>query len=58
MEKTRALTALKRFLERDDSMAPGGGRKVTMAELQQLSGEDRRSLGALAAAELGVELED
>lgn len=42
--------AIKQFFEQ------GGGRKVTLDELKKLSNDERAQLGALAAAELGVEI--
>ena len=49
------MVALKRFLERDDEISPGGGRKVPVAELKALTEADKLELGPLACAELGVE---
>ncbi len=36
--------------------AKDGGREVTLAEMKELTREDRAELGALAAKELGVEI--
>lgn len=49
----KALTAIKRYFEQEPH-----GRKVPMDELKSLSNEDRQELGAFAAKELGVELDD
>ena len=45
------IKALKTFFESD------GGRRLTMDELKELSKEERAELIALAAIELGVEIE-
>ncbi len=45
------VKAIRTFFEAD------GGRKVNMEELKTLPLEDRRELAALAAAQLGVELD-
>lgn len=55
--KTTNVKAIKTFFERDDQFAPGGGRKVGMAELKDLTPDDRAELGVLCAAELGMEVE-
>lgn len=44
--------AIKTFFEKN------GGRKVTLNELNALSSKERRDMGALAAAKLGVTLAD
>ena len=56
-EKNTKYAVIKRFFQREDVFAPNGGQKVTLDELKQLSIEDARELGELAAIELGVELE-
>ena len=58
----KALEAVKTFFERADKIAPGGGRKVTNQELIEFTkgnpGGGMRALAELAAAELGVQLND
>lgn len=49
-----ATTALKRFMEREDSISQAGGRKLTMDELKALTKAEREELGQLAAIELGI----
>jgi hypothetical protein len=51
MEKISNVRAIKQFFEKDD------GRTVTMAEMKELTVQDRIELGKLAAIELGYELE-
>ena len=46
------LGAIKRFFELD------GGRKLIMEEVRALSDEEKTELGSLAAAELGVTLQE
>lgn len=48
----KAIVAIKRFFEADPH-----GRKVEMAELKELSMEERDELGRLCADALGVEFE-
>lgn len=45
------VTAIKKFFEKD------GGRPVDMKELRALAPADRTELGALAAKELGCEIQ-
>jgi len=47
--------ALKKYLERDDAISPGGGKPLKMTELKELSNDERAELGKLAAAALGEE---
>jgi hypothetical protein len=47
----KPLECIRKFFEGN------GGRTVTVAEVKALSGEERKMLAALAAKELGVELE-
>ncbi len=57
-DKIASLTAIKRFMERSDNLCVGAeGRKVGMDEIKALSADDRKSLGELAAAQLGVEIQ-
>lgn len=51
-EKIGRVKAIKDFFEAD------GGRKVTTAELKELSNADRQELAELCAVELGRELLD
>ena len=50
MEKMTRIKAIRTFFEAD------GGRKLAMSELKELTADDRKELGELAAKELGVEL--
>lgn len=52
MEKLSRIKIIKTFFEAD------GGRKVTFEELKALSLSQRTELSRLAAAELGVEIEE
>lgn len=49
METISPVQAIKRYFADDP-------RPVSLAELKELSQEDRKELGALAAKELGLEL--
>lgn len=51
-EKMSRLKAIRTFFESGEN-----GRKLTMDELKALTPDDKKELGELAAAELGVELE-
>jgi len=58
MEKMKPITAIKRYFEHADKIAPDGGRKFEgVKEFKELTIDDKAELGALAAAELGIELE-
>jgi len=48
--------AIKTFFEQADSIAPEGGKKVTIQEAKLLNREDIKELGSLCAAVLGVEI--
>lgn len=56
----KAVQAIKKFFERPDAftVSEEGGRKLTIPELKELSSEDKRELGQLAAAELGETFEE
>ena len=56
-EAMSRVTAIKTFFERQDDIAPSGGRKVTMDELRLLSNDDREELAELAARELGTTID-
>ena len=57
-ETMSSVVAIKRYMERVDSIAPNGGQKVTTTEMKDLTKADRTELGALAARELGVEIKN
>jgi len=50
MDTMTSVKAIKTFFELD------GGAKVAVAEMKELSAEDRKELGLLCAAELKVEV--
>ena len=56
-EKVGPLVAIKKYFEQTDKIAPEGGRKCAPTEITQLSPEDRKVLGAMCAAEMGLELQ-
>lgn len=56
MEKMSKLAAIKKYLQRDDSLAPGGGREVKTPEFQGIPQADLVALGDEAAKILGVEI--
>jgi hypothetical protein len=58
MAKMTPLGALRALMHRQDELAPEGGRQLGLAELQELTKEERDELGRLAATELGVEIEE
>jgi len=58
MAKKTKYALIKLFFQRDDIFTPGGGQKVTLAEMKKLSVKEATELGKLAAVELGVELEE
>lgn len=51
METITNVKAIKEFFEAND------GRKVTMAEMRELSSEERHELGRLCAEALGKKIE-
>ena len=52
--KDSNIVAIRDFFQRVDGIAPTGGRKVTMQEFKDLSGEERQELADLARVELGL----
>lgn len=52
------MTAIKRYFERTDDLAPNGGKPCGMQELKALTQEDRNELAILAAKELGEDLQE
>lgn len=56
MEKMSKLAAIKKYMQRDDSLAPGGGREVSTKEFQGIPQQDLVTLGEAAAKLLGVEI--
>jgi hypothetical protein len=51
-QKMRPITAIRTYF--NDGVHPD----ITMAELKELTKEERAELGAMCAKELGVELEE
>lgn len=51
------VEAIKKFFQRDDEFAPGGGRPVTMGELKALNDADKSMLAPACASALGVTLD-
>lgn len=56
-EKIKPAAAIKRFFERDDAFAPGGGRRISVDEVKALTGEQRQELAKLCAEQLGLSLD-
>jgi hypothetical protein len=56
-EKMSKVKAIRDFFQREDEIAPEGGRKVNLQELKELSDEDKDELGTLCAEQLGAEIE-
>lgn len=56
-EKMKRLPAIRAYFERQDNIAPTGGKKMPTSEFKGLSQADLKELGEGSAANLGVEIE-